>query len=69
MQMAADGGGMAVDGLCQQLQRNGSPQGFGIDVVGQGFINCEGTFTKLLTMGVTDSGIQKKSLRTGMQPP
>src|SRR5262245_45800886 len=65
MQMTADGRGIAVEGLCQQLQRNGSLQGFGIDIVGQGFIDCEGTFAKLLTIRVTDSGIQMKSLGTG----
>src|SRR2546425_6238451 len=65
MQMTADGCRTAVDGLCQQLQRNGSSQGFGIDVVGQGFIDCEGTFAELLTIGVTDGGIQMKSLGTG----
>src|SRR2546422_10759187 len=63
--MTADGCRTALDGLCQQLQRNGSLQGFGIDVVGQGGIDCEGTFAKLLTIGVTDGGIQMKSLGTG----
>src|SRR5215471_7415296 len=56
---------MTVDGLGQQLQRHCSLQSFGIDIVSQGFIDCEGTFAKVLTIGVTDSGIQTKSLGTG----
>src|SRR5215471_21603441 len=63
--MTANGSGMAVESLCQQLQRNGSSQGFGIDIVGQGFIDCKSTFAKLLTIGITERGIQMESLGAG----
>lgn len=65
MEIAPDRCGRALSRLREQFDRDGSLKRLGIDVVGEGRVHDEGTFTNVAAIDVADQTIETKRLGPG----